>query len=87
MYNEEEVNSTNYRRSVGHPVLYGQQVELMHRDSGLFVSLLNARARDEGKAIRVNVTQAGSSSRFRVEPGFKNVKALGDKVRRCRSNR
>ena len=42
---------------------------------------------DEGKAIRVNVTQAGSSSRFHVEPGFKNVKAIGDKVRRCRSNR
>ena len=25
VYNEEEVNSTNYKRSVGHPVLYGQQ--------------------------------------------------------------
>ena len=49
--------------------------------------MVECKPLDEGKAIRVNVTQAGSSSRFHVEPGFKNVKAIGDKVRRCRSNR
>jgi hypothetical protein len=78
--NEEQVNEANYRRSLGHPVLYGQQVELMHRASGGFISLINARAKDEDKSIRVGVTPGGSSSRFLVEPGFKNVKAIGDKV-------
>jgi len=29
----------------------------MHRDSGLFVSLLNARARDEGRGLHSSTSQ------------------------------
>ena len=80
MRDEEQANENSYRHSFGHPVLYGQEVELMHRDSGLFISVINARAKDEDKSIRVGVTAGGSSARFLIEPGFKNVKSLGDKI-------
>lgn len=77
---ERENNEMVINKSVGRTIDFGDIVQLKHVRSGMFLTVMRERARQEPTAMSIQAIPFGNVlSQFVVVPGFKTSK-LGEKV-------
>jgi len=76
---ERRVNSDEFRRLVGQPIIYGQQVQLKHVATGLLLTVKKTASEVERGALKVVLSSGHQGSWFSVASGYK-TKVEGDRV-------
>jgi hypothetical protein len=66
---ERRVNSDEFRRLVGQPIIYGQQVQLKHVATGLLLTVKKTASEVERGALKVVLSSGHQGSWFSVASG------------------